>query len=436
MKKVWLVRIISFSLSLFLVPVGFAIKLKTQKDNYGNRLRYSYMRSLSDLCDSLANIDIELKKSAYVTTPTQFCNIAAEVYREAGTAMSALSSLPLNETDLSPLFKFVSQVGDYSLTVAKQSISGDSPTNEERENFKKLSQIAEYFSAGVEEMRIRYENGNAMLLEMQENSGQMAESLTDIQDKIDSYPTLIYDGPYSNHILTKESKLLSNAKEVDEQEARQNAAYALGATADALSLSGEETGGIEAYRFSGNDYEISVTKRGGYVVYFRKYEIVGEQTYSYEQALDVAKKWLYDYTQENFETSYYFADEGVLTVNFAYKEGRTVCYTDLIKVGVALSTGEVVLYEANGYLANHTPRTIKTPERTVEEAKTVVSKNLKIESQKQVLIPSPGGMEIHCYEFLCKNSENEEILVYINCDTLMEEQVYMVIKTDGGTLTK
>ena len=72
MKKVWLVRIISFSVAIFLVRVGFAIKLKSQKENYGNRLRYSYMRSLSDLCDSLANIDVELKKSAYVTTPTQF----------------------------------------------------------------------------------------------------------------------------------------------------------------------------------------------------------------------------------------------------------------------------------------------------------------------------------------------------------------------------
>ena len=55
--------------------------------------------------------------------------------------MSALSSLPLNETDLSPLFKFVSQVGDYSLTVAKQSIAGNSPTNEERENLNNLSII-------------------------------------------------------------------------------------------------------------------------------------------------------------------------------------------------------------------------------------------------------------------------------------------------------
>ncbi len=436
MKKVWIIRVISFSLALFLVPVGFLIKLKTEKDSYGNHLRYSYMRSLSDLCDSLANIDIELKKSAYVTTPTQFCNIAAEVYREAGTAMSALSTLPLNETDLSPIFKFVSQVGDYSLTVAKQSISGNSPTNEERENLEQLSKIAEHFSAGVEEMRIRYENGNAMWLEMTESSGELAQGLSDMQDNIDSYPTLIYDGPYSSHILTKESYMLKNAKGVDVDAARQNAAYALGVEVDILSLSGEETGKFEAYRFVGNDYEISVTKKGGYVEYFRKYKTVGEQTYSYEQAVEVAKKWLYDYTQENFETSYYFADEGVCTVNFAYKEGRTVCYTDLIKVGVALDTGEVVLYEAKGYLANHMPRTIKTPQKTAQEAQSVVSKNLKVESQKQVLIPSPGGREIGCYEFLCKNSQNEEILVYINCDTLMEEQVYMVIKTDGGTLTK
>ncbi len=436
MKRKSIVRIVSFALALFLVPVGFLIRVKNQKDGYGNRLRYSYMRSLSDLCDSLSNIDIELKKSAYVTTPTQFCNIAAEVYREAGTAMSALASLPLTEGDLSPLFKFVSQVGDYSLTIAKQSIAGAAPTEAERENFYKLSQIAEHLSAGVEEMRIRYEDGSKMFLEISGEQEEIMPSLSDIQDSIDSYPTLIYDGPYSSHILSRESQMLKKAKTVTEEEALQNAAYALSCTVDKLTLSGEETGTLEAYRFGGNEYEISVTKKGGYVVYFRKYSTPKEQTFSYEQAVDVAKRWLSDYTQDSFETSYYFVDEGVCTVNFAYKEGRTVCYTDLIKVGVALDTGEVVLYEANGYLMNHTARTIKTPQKTVEEARTVVSKELAIENEKQVLIPSPGGREIQCYEFLCKNAADEEILVYINSDTLMEEQVYMVIKTDGGTLTK
>ncbi len=436
MKKRCAVRVISFLLAAVIVPVGFLIKEKTKRERYSLQLQYNYMRSLSDLSDSLANIYTELRKSSYVTTAPQFCGIAAEIYRQSGLAQSALAQLPAGEADLSPVFKFVAQAGDYSLTVARQSISGG-VTQEVRENLLVLANAAMQLSSGVEEMRMRYEDGQGMQLEVSdEQLGGVSDGLTDIRDSINSYPTLIYDGPYSDHMLEGESKLLSSAQPVDVSQAAKEAAHIIGAQAEDIALSGEDDGPLAAYRFDSGNTAVAVSKRGGRVVYLRNYRATGNQTLTYEQAAEKAARWLSEYSGQNFEQSYYFADEGVCTVNFAYKEGTTVCYTDLIKVGVALDTGEVVLYEANGYLMNHRQRTISTPALSLEQAASSVSDSLEIISSRRVLIPSAGNNELQCYEFYCKDAEQNEVLVYINCDTGLEEQVYMVIKTDGGTLTK
>ena len=147
-------------------------------------------------------------------------------------------------------------------------------------------------------------------------------------------------------------------------------------------------------------------------------------------------EYLANFKNTNFVKTYYFADEGVCTVNFAHKEGATVCYPDLIKVGVALDTGEIMLVEAGGYIANHTKRTITTPKYSVNEAREKLSPALKINSAKRCIIPTSGNMEKHCYEFDCIGLDNEEILVYVNVENLEEERILLVVKTDGGTLTK
>ena len=44
--------------------------------------------------------------------------------------------------------------------------------------------------------------------------------------------------------------------------------------------------------------------------------------------------------------------------------------------------------------------------------------------------------EIRCYEFHCQAPDSTEILVYINPSTLEEEDILILLKSDGGTLVK
>ena len=126
---------------------------------------------------------------------------------------------------------------------------------------------------------------------------------------------------------------------------------------------------------------------------------------------------------------------GLHFINFAFLDGQTICYTDLLKVGVAMDNGEIVLYESSGYLANHTERAFETPVYSAEQASEKVSRELKILKNSIALIPTNKGKEERCYEFLCADGDTE-VLVYINVLTLEQEEILILYKSDGGTLAK
>lgn len=433
MKKRTKIKITAYALAGLVALTGCFVRLNKENKNFRRRLTSIYLGALDSLSDSLYNINLGLKKTEYVTTPEKLSQITAEIYHESGRAMSSLTQMPA-DGDLSAVYKFVSQAGDYSIAVSRNLISKGEIEKSERENLKALQNAAQKLAAGVEEMRKEVYEGEK--IELDTEASISVDNVTEISETMSDYPTLIYDGPYSDHLLTGESKMLAAAREFTLAEAREKAAKMLSVNLETIEYSGEQEGRLPAYRFISDDTVIAVTKRGGYTLYFRKYREIGDNILSGEQAVSKAKEWLSAHSNLIFKESYYFTDGGVCTINFAYKEGATVCYTDLIKVGVALDSGDIVLCEADGFVMNHTPRTIAPPAHSEEEARKVVSENLNIVSVERALIPSDGGAETACYEFLCVDSDGQEVLLYINCENLREERIFLVLKTDGGTLTK
>ena len=91
---------------------------------------------------------------------------------------------------------------------------------------------------------------------------------------------------------------------------------------------------------------------------FRAYE---ESKFAEKPCLDTsetAKKYLSKIGYENMRESYYFAEDGICTVNFAATQDDVILYPDLIKVSVNLSNGEIMSFDATGYVYNHQKREI------------------------------------------------------------------------------
>lgn len=440
-KKKTFITTVSYMSAVIIALCGFALKQKSKSGYCMSMIENMYSCSFEQLNSSINNISYSLEKMVYASSAKKLSSLSAQIFSEAELAKTALSALPAGSENLSTLYRFLSQVGNYALSVSKNITSENLVSDKQREELKLLYDTAKTVSEVISDSAIEH-NSPQQWAETVENklSGAvneegLASALTQLEENMADYPTLIYDGPYSDHILNKEPLMTSVAAECSKEQALAIAQKAVG-DGEKIEFDDIQHGKIECYRFVNDGLSITVSRNGGYVVYMRKNRAVENRLLSYEQMLSKAKNYLSNMQITGMTDTYYYTDNGVCVINFAYLDGQTVCYTDLIKVGISTDTGEVMLLETAGYLTNHTDRAFEVPEHTPEEASGKISSDLETEKITMALIPTDSGGEVRCYEFLCRSEDNREILVYINIHTLEEEQIYVLLKTDGGSLVK
>ena len=439
MKRRNIVRLISFLSAAIVVLSGVIIKNSQENESLKLQIENNYSRSLNNFSASLNNISLLLKKAQYVTTPARLSQTAAELLTEAEISKTALSELP-SGARLETLNRFLSQAGNYAFAVSGELYSGKELPRDYINNITALSKTAETISKIVGTAQVNFDNVDYWVKEIEQKldseiDENLTSSLQEMEGELTDYPTLVYDGPYSDHILEKEPQMLIDAAEVTEQDAKKKACEFLELQEKELEFVTAENGKIATYRFGNKTTDITVSRKGGHIVYMRKNRQIESHIISYKQALEKAKRFLEKNSLSPFIETYYFIDEGVCVINFAFLDGQTICYTDLLKVGIAMDNGEVVLYESSGYLANHKARAFETTIYSVEQASERVSRELKVHKSSIALIPTDRGTEERCYEFLCADGDTE-VLVYINVLTLEQEEILILLKNDGGMLAK
>lgn len=170
------------------------------------------------------------------------------------------------------------------------------------------------------------------------------------------------------------------------------------------------------------------------VSYFLKSREPDEKKISIDDGVKSAEKFLSENGYSNMKVTYHERIGNICTVNFAYEIDGITCYTDLIKISVALDNGEVIGFDASGYLVNHKRR--EFPEKVVSKpsCEEKLSPYLECYDEGKALIPTEGGGEAYCYEYKCKADNNRDVLVYFNAETGDEEQILILLKSKDGTL--
>ena len=449
------VRLASFITAAAVVLVAFAANASYERNLYRRQLEYTYMRSLQDAADFVSNISVSLDKGMYAGTPAQMTGLSATLWKDSSAAKASLSSLPVSQFELGNTYKFLAQVGDYSMALTRKVQQNQQITDEEKENFKKLRDYAYTLNdqlAGIERQlrqgQLTLEQIQAEAQQVGNGADQPAEGEDDpaaqvetagfkeMSDEFSGYPKLIYDGPFSDHILEREPELTKHKAMVTREQARSLAAKAAGVAADTLEDMADEASKMPCYNFQSGQKSVSVTKNGGLLNYMVDGRIPGEVKIEDDKALQSAAAYLDKLGLKSLRKTYYEKSNNIMTINFAYYQDGVTCYTDLVQVGVALDDGSVVSFDARGYITNHRERELGTPKLSAEEAQKSVSQNLTVRQNKLALIPTSGLHEVLAYEFYGTGSGGDEMLVYVNADTGAEEQILKLIKSDTGTLTK
>ena len=407
-------------------------------------LNASRERALTELGTHIDTISLNLDKCLYAGTSPMIANVSTEVWRASTAAKTNLSEITDGEAELSSIYKFLSQVGEYTMTLNEKSASGKKISKDETENLKKLAEYAEKLSEQINYLISEEQNG---LLEFEDVKSTLADDdneklflgkeLDDATQTMLDYPTLIYDGPFSDNIDTKSSKLIENLPEISKEEALKKAALFLDINESELYFLSECQGNLSCYSFYNTDVTVSVTKKGGIVSYMLYSRFADESTLTHKEAIEKAKLFLNNRGYKYVKESYYAETDGILTINFAYYENSVTYYTDLIKVSVALDNGEITAFDSTGYLMNHTNREEnKEYKYTLESAKELLNPSLKVKSSKKVFIPTDFGTEIFAFEYHCVAPDEREILVYIDPVTGTEAEILVLLYMDNGVLTK
>ncbi|MBQ3968933.1 MAG: germination protein YpeB [Clostridia bacterium] len=440
-----LIRIVSFCAAVGLLILGAGISGYKLMSRYRNTAESKYQLALNNLADYVSNMKTTLEKGLYSNTAAQQQPIFAKLMTMSEGAKSSLSQLPISSDQAVSIQKYLGQVGDYSFFALSKIAKNKELSQSEKDNLKTFYDYACELDMSVGDMAAAYADGSVNLgkaLTLKGNIEKMGDSVDqltldggfrEMNEGFTDYPTMIYDGPFSDHILQQKPKFLEGKSEVTEDQALTTAAEFAKCSKSQLNYEGQTGGNLPTYNFSGDNLYITVTKVGGFVNLYRNYSEVAKKTLSYNDAIDESKKFLNDMFKEEFEESYYSVDGNICTVNLAYVSDDVIHYSDLVKVGVNMQTGEIMSFCATGYIMNHTERDLKNPKISKQLAQQTLSKNLTVKSCKTALIPTAGKNEVLAYEFDCTAS-NEKVLVYINCETGLEEQIYIVLESDDGVL--
>lgn len=430
--------------SVLILVLFSAFVINAQKaSELSRQLNADAERSLSTLEACMSSINTNLTKGLYANTTPMLSSMAISLTRDAASAKNSLSALPLSDTQLDNMLKFLSQVGAFVSTLDRKLSLGEPITSEERNQLKQLIDISQKLlseldtiTQGVEDGSVSFKQAGSTLQKSADQSVQIDSAFGDAEQTITDYPTLIYDGPFSDHILNQSPKTLEGKSDISKEKALEIASDFIGIDKSTLRFDSETNGVIETYNFFVDSINISVCKKGGAVLYMLGSSSAGESVISPEQAVENAKNFLSAKGYENMKESYYSTQDGICTVNFAYENDGVICYPDLIKLSVSLETGNIISFDARGYIMNHTDRPPVQSKISADEAKMSVSDYLTVMSSRLAVIPTDYKTEKTAYEFHCKTPDEQEVLVYIDVLTAKEDDILLLLYSDGGILTK
>lgn len=416
-----------------------------------NELSARYQKAFFDAVGHVENVEVLLSKGLVASTPRQIAELFSDLRLQALSAQDRLTQLPLVQGALIETSKFLSQVGDFGFSIAKKAAAGSPPDQDEIDLMQRLREEAALISAALHEMQREAADGRMPWGELRARANARLDRdqrdgtrFRTIEEQVQKIPVIQYDGPFSDHLLSREPKGVTG-ESISEEEAEEIAMAFVpdprkeGYRAEARR---KVEGRIPAYGITvtpedGKDAEavMDVSVQGGHVVWMLTKREVASRRLSLEEAVEIARRFLEERRFEGMEPTYVSEAENVAVIPFVWVKDGVRIYADLVKVSVALDDGEVVGYEAMGYLMSHTERELPEPRISREEAARRVAPGLEVDGEARLaLIPLPSGREVLTWEVPTRMGE-DRFLFYINVDTGEEEQILRLVETGEGAMT-
>ncbi|HHY81793.1 MAG TPA: germination protein YpeB [Clostridiales bacterium] len=410
-----------------------------------------YQKSFYELVGNVGSVEVGLAKLMVSGDRGQHMVLLSEISRQADAAQADLGQLPVSHIALEKTSKFLNQLSDYAYYLSKKVADGKTIDTKEMENLQKLHENAVKLNSDLNKLSsdvLKNHSGWGELVRKakpgfyEASDDLYTKQFVNIQKTSIDYPSLIYDGPFSE-ALDRADGIELKKPVITEAQARENAIKFVGKdrTAKVERSSDGNNGVLDTWGFNiwtkddpDNPIYVSVSKKGGKIVNMIGQHRGRNENISVEEAVKRATVFLEDNGYQNMVPTYQQNFEGTCTINFAYAEGDIIMYPDLVKVKISLDNSQIYGFEARNYILAHKDRKLDEPSLSMEEARKLINPNLKITSSRMAVIPTESKRERFCYEFKGELGD-KRFIVYIDANTGEEADILQIIETENGSLT-
>ncbi len=440
LSKKSVITLIVFTIVFGILAITFSILYAidmTQLERTSINLENVYQRTFYDLVESVNNTETKMSKLLASTDSNYSNQLLLEINDNLTNAENQLSYLPISMNGIPETTKFINQLGGYTSTLAKNTKNGTKLTVEEKTKLREL--YNSIYGIKVQLNKISNKINQGYNISENANPGKedynkFTQNMQKIKNNDQDYPTMIYDGPFSDSTCNKEIKGL-NFAEISKQEA-EKIANEIFENAK-VECSNETNGKFQTYDFNVTENDIKlyvqITKQGGKLLTISSMNDKKTENISHEKAIEIAENFAKKLGIENMKCVWTDKIQTDVYLNLAPVINNVIIYPDLIKVKVDLDKGQIVGYEACAYYTNHIERNIENATISQSTAQSKIDSKYTIESVNLALSPIEYKGEILTYEFKCKY-QGSTYYIFINALTGEEENILKVIETQNGNL--
>ena len=182
------------TLSVF---VGIYAKDRVEKDR---DLDAFYQSAYYGLVGNFVDIENDLAKARVMTDSKILKEDLMKIDVNCNLASQNLQVFYANNDGMHNLMSYINQLGDYCRYLIRELDHGKSLTTTQVENLNKLWGVSKEYGKLLNSLQDYAKDGNSLAKLLGESNEEFEDILSSINNGSIEYPSLIYDGPFSDGV--------------------------------------------------------------------------------------------------------------------------------------------------------------------------------------------------------------------------------------------
>lgn len=431
MQKKYRILLVSLLALCTVLAAAWAAEAERESRRYAEAMEAAWRGSLLSALTRMEQVRANIDKALVSSDEGQSAQLISRISNDAAAVQGELSALPLAQSAMGGAVKLCNQLSDYADSLLLRADSALLP--EDARLMEELSRACDDLLTALQSAWGQMRAGRLSFPGPEGAGADAAEQPIERAAGSIDYPTLIYDGPFSDAVSEDAPRGLGEG-EITREEAVDRAAAFVGAAAEKAAFSQESGGSIPAYviRVEQADtvLHLAVTRQGGQVLWMFPEHADFPVRYGLEDCKAAAQRFFADRGYGEMQLTFWQLYGGMATLSYAAVQDGVLLYPDLVKVQVRMDTLAIVGLEARHYLSSHTRRDGLKPSLSRERARAAVSERLTVTADQLCLIPL-NGKEILCWEFTGEYA-GQTYYVYIDAQTGRQRDIQRLVAAPEG----